>query len=497
MIGTASSSGFCNCGPWLAPSFERLRLTVPVLQRALAQILRVRRFHIVNLKFSSLAIAAQAHVTPPSKPGEPGMSGTPPNASTRLDLRGHLPALDGVRGLAILMVLLVHFVGNMLPTTGIERAIVLVTGYGSYGVDLFFVLSGFLITGILYDARNEPHYFPNFYMRRLLRIFPLYYGVLALLFLVVPLVPLLQGATLDHLVERQAWAWLYAVNIRVAMDGEWSLSYINHFWSLAVEEHFYFFWPLVVFLLARRPQALIAVSLAVSLSAMLARVSGDVMGLSWWTTGTLMPFRLDGLALGAFLAVTARQTGGLDLLARALPPVAAVLGGLLAFVVAWPRLVPRQWVEPVGATRPVLILMVLACLMVWALIAPKQSAISRFFHSRSMVFLGTYSYGLYVYHHFISCYLTTNRTELELARWLGSHGAAVALQAILGASASLAMAYLSYELFEKRFLRLKRLFRTAEKPAPRSPAVVSAAERLGERQAPACYLPQKGPALPV
>jgi peptidoglycan/LPS O-acetylase OafA/YrhL len=104
--------------------------------------------------------------------------------------------------------------------------------------------------------------------------------------------------------------------------------------------------------------------------------------------------------------------------------------------------------------------------MLWALAAPKQSATSRFFRSRSMVFFGTYSYGLYVYHHFISYYLTSNRTELELARWLGSHGAAVALQATLGASASLAVAYLSYELFEKRFLRLKRLFGTAEAPAP-------------------------------
>ena len=78
-----------------------------------------------------------------------------------------------------------------------------------------------------------------------------------------------------------------------------------------------------------------------------------------------------------------------------------------------------------------------------------------------MIFLGTYSYGLYVYHHFISYYLTTNRTEFALAYWLGSHGAAVALQATVGASISLALAYLSYELFEKRFLRLKRLFATA------------------------------------
>ena len=83
-----------------------------------------------------------------------------------------------------------------------------------------------------------------------------------------------------------------------------------------------------------------------------------------------------------------------------------------------------------------------------------------------MVFLGTYSYGLYVYHHFISYYLVTNRTELELGRWLGSHGMAVALQATLGMLASLALAYLSYEFFERRFLSLKPLFENANKTAP-------------------------------
>jgi peptidoglycan/LPS O-acetylase OafA/YrhL len=100
----------------------------------------------------------------------------------------------------------------------------------------------------------------------------------------------------------------------------------------------------------------------------------------------------------------------------------------------------------------------LACLLVWALIAPKFSATSRFFCSRGMIFLGKYSYGLYVYHHFISYYLSANRTELELAQRVGSHAAAVALQATVGMFASLAVAYVSYELFEKQFLGLKRLF---------------------------------------
>jgi peptidoglycan/LPS O-acetylase OafA/YrhL len=373
------------------------------------------------------------------------------------------------------MVLLFHFVGNTMPTSSVERAIVAVTNYGSYGVELFFVLSGFLITGILYDAHHKPHYFRNFYMRRLLRIFPLYYGALALLFFVAPLIPLLRGPTLDFLVDRQGWAWLYAVNIYIAKHGEWSFSYLDHFWSLAIEEHFYLFWPLVVFLLARRPRTLIAVSLAVSLGAMLARLTGSLMGLNWWTIYVLTPFRLDGLALGAFLAVTARQLGGLERLEKVLPRVTAVSGGLLAITFLWTRLASRQGLELVLPVRAGLILMLLACLLIGALIAHEQSAASRFFRSRPMVFLGTYSYGLYVYHHFISYYLTTNGTELELAHWLGSHGAAVALQAIVGASISLAVAYVSYEFFEKRFLSLKRLFATATEPAP---------QRLAAREPP-------------
>ena len=88
----------------------------------------------------------------------------------------------------------------------------------------------------------------------------------------------------------------------------------------------------------------------------------------------------------------------------------------------------------------------LACLLVWALVASQRTATSRFFRSRALVFLGTYSYGLYVYHHFISYYLITHRTELELAQWLGCHGAAMALQASLGAAASLGLAYVSYEI---------------------------------------------------
>ena len=366
---------------------------------------------------------------------------------------------------------------TQIPTNRIENVIVSITGYGSYGVDLFFILSGFLITGILFDARNEPNYFRNFYMRRVLRIFPLYYGVLVLVFVVAPLIPIFQGKTLDYLLDRQAWAWLYGVNIYIAIEGDWVFSYLEHLWSLCVEEHFYFVWPLVVLLLARWPRTLIAVSLAIALGAMLARVGGSLMGLSWWTTYVLTPFRLDGLALGAFLAMTMRQPEGAERLVRALPRVVTVACVLLVITFVWTRLISRHEMELVLPVRAALIQLLLACLLVWAVVAPHRSSTSRFFRARWLMFLGTYSYGLYIYHHFISHYLTSNRTDLELANWLGAHWAAVALQASLGVSASLALAYLSYELFEKRFLRMKRFFASSAAPADRATVAVGGVAR--------------------
>ena len=384
----------------------------------------------------------------------------PQKVGSMIELRGHLPVLDGVRGVAVIMVLVFHFVGQMLAANQFERTIVSITKYGLLGVDLFFVLSGFLITGLLYEARDRPNYLRNFYVRRVLRIFPLYYGVLAVVFFVAPVVPLFQGSTLNYLLERQAWAWGYAVNIYLALHKEWSFSYLNHFWSLCVEEHFYLVWPFVVLLLARWPKALMATCLAVSLGAMLARVIGIALGLNWWVTVVLTPFKLDGLALGACLAVLVRQPGGINWVTRWTAPVAVTAIGLLVVSFAWTVLISRAHLELIGAIRASFFQVLLACFLIGALVAPKGHFVSRLFSSRPLVFFGTYSYGLYVYHHFISYYLVSNRTEVDLGHYLGSHGLAVALQAIAGIGCSVALAYLSYEFFEKRFLNLKRRFTT-------------------------------------
>jgi len=393
------------------------------------------------------------------------MSDGPGQAGGEVLGRGHLPVLDGVRGLAILMVLVLHFVADTQATTRLERWINLAAGWGQYGVDLFFVLSGFLITGILFDARESPDYFKNFYVRRVLRIFPLYYAVLAVLFLLLPLVPALSSPTLDELRAHQAWAWLYGVNVFVALRGEWALSYLDHFWSLSVEEHFYFVWPFVVWALARRPRVLLATSLGVAGAALLGRVAAAAAGVSPHVLYVLTPFRLDGLALGGAFAVLARLPGGMARIRRLLPRLAAAAAALFLLRLAWSRLTPL-WAAPLFQVRESLLVVLLACLLLRALTAPRDALVVRLFASRTMRWFGTYSYGLYVYHHFLSYHFAVHRTELALAARLGSHGLAVALQALVGVAISCAVAFASYHLLEKRFLALKDRLTGSARPRP-------------------------------
>jgi peptidoglycan/LPS O-acetylase OafA/YrhL len=371
----------------------------------------------------------------------------------------HLPALDGVRGLAILMVVLYHFVAQTAATNRFEAAVNRVLSYGPLGVDLFFILSGFLITGILYDSRAERGYFRSFYMRRVLRIFPLYYAVLAVVFFVVPLIPALQGTELSRLREHQWWAWLYGVNIYLSIQGGWVLSYIEHFWSLAVEEHFYFVWPLVVWLLADRPRVLMNGALAIAALSFAGRVAASLLGVAPIVTTVLTPFQLDALCLGGFFAVYVRQPGGLAAVKRAILPMALGAGALLVLQFGLHRFTDSGFAA-IRSMREGMFRVLLAALLLQALVAPASSALSRFFRSGPMITLGKYSYGLYVYHHFFSYYFTAHRTEFELARAVGSHTLAVAIQAAGGMAASMAIAWLSYELFEKHFLRLKRLWPT-------------------------------------
>jgi peptidoglycan/LPS O-acetylase OafA/YrhL len=153
---------------------------------------------------------------------------------------------------AVLLVLLLHFQLPPGPTMADRWLHVAQTaGYG--GVDLFFVLSGFLITGVLLDAKGAPRYFRTFYVRRALRVLPLYYATLIALLWIVPLAVPSLAVMAAALRMRQWWYWLHGTNILGAMHVRWSAPfYTAHFWSLAIEEQFYAMWPVIVLVCGRR-----------------------------------------------------------------------------------------------------------------------------------------------------------------------------------------------------------------------------------------------------
>lgn len=156
-----------------------------------------------------------------------------------------LPPLDGLRGLAIVLVMFFHF-GQGLNRQNLEQhAFRTLFDFGGSGVDLFFVLSGFLITGILLNSRHSDNYFSRFYMRRILRIFPLYcFSVLVVWLFVIPAEH--PGVTAD-LRNKLIWNLGYVQNWRLDC-----VPHLGHYWSLAIEEQFYLIWPFVVWRFERQ-----------------------------------------------------------------------------------------------------------------------------------------------------------------------------------------------------------------------------------------------------
>jgi peptidoglycan/LPS O-acetylase OafA/YrhL len=376
-------------------------------------------------------------------------------------LRGHLPALDGLRGLAILAVMLLHFAYRGLSGAGPENLLWRITDCGWVGVDLFFVLSGFLITGILLDSLDDPHYFRNFYVRRTLRIFPLYFGALALIFFIWP--------TLFHTPDRmpagrQLWVWLYATNFMLVRDGLESAHsgplVFHHFWSLAVEEHFYLIWPALVLLCGRRK--LIWISLLTILAAMLVRTDLALHvrepGSIWGVAAYHLTFcRMDALAMGALLAAIARGPLGLDALVpwcRRIVAIGAV-GLLIVFIWRGSLFQYDRNFLTFGLTA---LAGWFAAILVLAILAPPASATARFFSHPFLRMLGKYSYGLYVFHYILNGLLSRWLPIDELARGVHSHFIAVLIRICVGFSGSMCLALLSWHLYEKHFLRFKRYF---------------------------------------
>lgn len=385
-------------------------------------------------------------------------------------LGSHVEELDGIRGMAILAVMLVHFFAARLeqPRNLIEQVVGRITGYGMWGVDLFFVLSGFLITGILWRSRSSSHYFRNFFVRRILRIFPLYYGVL---FCMLALVPheFLDRVTpgIARMRDAEGWMWCYLTNFYVARAGGYLIPYLSHFWSLAIEEHFYLFWPFIVGLLERK--TILRVIGAIVSLALLSRIALLTMGYDELTTHVATPCRLDTLCIGAWFALQAHGAREPDAFGRQVARFWLPLSATLLFGLMLIHSTPSPWDPLAVPLKGTLLAGFFGCIIHLAAWSHGPSALKGVMRFGLLRKLGKYSYGLYVFHGIVA-YGMRKSPMTRYVEELPIHPTlALILLALTGMAVSCLIAYASYELFEVHFLRLKGVFEADARAALRVP----------------------------
>jgi peptidoglycan/LPS O-acetylase OafA/YrhL len=344
-----------------------------------------------------------------------------------------IPQLDSVRGLAVLLVL-IHNTDTDLYTGFVARN-------GWMGVDLFFVLSGFLITGILLDTKNAEGYFRNFYARRCLRIWPLYYCALLFMFVVVPLV---RPSEAHQIFEPRSMPWwsyfVYLQNFLVPSITR-ATGLLAVTWSLAVEEQFYLVWPLVVRFCSRKTLGRITVAvicLDPALRFLLVQRGFNVYPNSFC--------RLDGLMWGALLALlfraeTFRRERYVPIAGTALL-IAAPLAILTADRILWA-------VYSFTALASVS--------FVYLAMSSKNKWLQRVLSNRFLIYSGVISYGIYL----------LEKIPIDAVKSLHLSAHPLIVLAVTGAITFL-MATLSWNLLEKPALRLKRFFEIERGMPPQS-----------------------------
>ena len=348
-------------------------------------------------------------------------------------MQQHIRGLNGIRALSAMAVAAMHF--------GVFDA-------GWIGVQFFYVLSGFLITGKLLEARdryqNIGPYLADFYKRRSLRILPLY-----LLYLIVVLVAALLSHTLRHDLADLPYLATYTYNFRRGLSEALpSMSLAPHLWSLSVEEQFYVLWPFLIFYCSRRVaiRSVLSAVCAAPLLRLLYIVAAGHTAETSYATYFLTPFQVDGFALGALLSFAP-----LDQLRKwRLPSAAAVLAlitvaaisnrHLPVFGLLWvPR--PRVSVWLYTAVDLIGALLVLECTL--------DSALVRALELRPLRFLGQISYGFYVWHMLLLVVL-----ERYFAFGGYSVGTRLAIFPVYACAVS-CVASLSYFFYEKPIMRLR------------------------------------------
>ncbi|MBL7856259.1 MAG: acyltransferase [Cyclobacteriaceae bacterium] len=357
----------------------------------------------------------------------------------------HRIELDGLRGLAITLVLLFHLFPYLI-----------ISKIGWIGVDLFFVLSGFLITGILLDSIDKPHFWRNFIVRRSLRIFPLYFSSLLLYNAIAfwsPTFASIPAVSYSYFVENQWWYWLYASNFKVFLEGEWlPVVIFNPLWSLSIEEQFYLIWPF--FLLFFKDKKLHIVIAGLMVLVVVIRISFFFLGFEPISIYVFTASRLDPILVGSLISVIIRipfLRTHLEKYGLAYFIVSLVLFAI--FILTFKTINPlAPSVQVVGYS---LIAFLFGCLLL--LVIDSSGALrplTRPFRSPMLVFFGKYSYGLYVFHWPVYV-LLHKLLYTEVEKYIPYDLGAYLISSFLILLLTIGVSLLSWIVLEKRFLKLK------------------------------------------
>lgn len=318
-----------------------------------------------------------------------------------LALSGRIPELDGIRGIAIAMVLLFHYFFQPIdaPAGSFLSSLQGATRLSWSGVDLFFVLSGFLIGGILLDARDSSNYFRVFYVRRFFRIVPIYF---VFLFLALGLCALGNfGITSDFLrIFRHRLPWLphflFLQNFWMALTSSFGASGLTVTWSLAVEEQFYLSLPaLIRFLTLRALSIALAAGIVLApLSRILLHAFAPSHNLSWYT---LMPCRADALLLGVFGAILLRNAAWNQRLRQNRRIFLFLLFPLALGLVAMTPYAPDPYGFAMLSFGYSWLALFYLCLILSALLY-RESWFASFLRWSWLTWLGSIAYGVYLFH---------------------------------------------------------------------------------------------------
>jgi len=360
-----------------------------------------------------------------------------------------------------LLVLVTHFWRYPVGYEAINRF----ARTGWVGVDLFFVLSGFLITGILWDARDSTQYYRNFYARRVLRIFPLYYALLFVVFVLLPLHGV--GPALRAVLDDRALYLTYLANVALVLHG-WQVFPLDITWSLAIEEQFYLIWPFVVRRLSGRA---LLVGLACTVATTPVVRTGALLGFNagWMATHMLTPFRLDSLALGGIVAIGLRQ-GLFDpaALRRRAGWILLVVGSVLAALIVTDRFGRDSLV--VGTIGYSLLAVFFAALLVRTL--SPGGVLSQVLGHPVLRRIGLVSYGMYIVHPLCLMVAGTALSrvgiDLDILTPWPLVNSTVAL--VVFSACAYGIAELSFRFFERPMLALKERFRPDPMPRALTPA---------------------------